>query len=159
KLHERGDGAFTLIAQTGKPVANDPAFQRELEAAAAKGATVLADGEAGTVLVADPHLAYVQINTSLENADASDKTPDVRAAIPPIAGATTYVSGFPAINHDTQKIYNSDLGKGESIAIPIALIVLAFMFGTLVAIGVPLAFAAVSIPTTLGIVWIVAHYM
>ena len=53
----------------------------------------------------------------------------------------------------------SDLGKGESIAIPIALIVLAFMFGTLAAIGVPLAFAAVSIPTTIGIVWIFAHYM
>ncbi len=159
KLHERGDGAFTLIAQTGKPVANTPAFQRELQAAAAKGAAVLKDGQAGTVLIADPHLAYVQINTSLENADASNKTPDVRAAVPSIPGATTYVSGFPAINHDTQKIYNQDLGKGESIAIPIALIVLAFMFGTLVAIGVPLAFAAVSIPTTIGIVWIFAHYM
>jgi uncharacterized membrane protein YdfJ with MMPL/SSD domain len=83
----------------------------------------------------------------------------VRRAIPDIAGATTYVSGFPAINHDTQKIYNSDLSKGESIAIPIALIVLAFMFGTLAAIGVPLAFAAVSIPTTIGIVWIFAHYL
>ena len=56
-------------------------------------------------------------------------------------GATTYLSGYPAINHDTQKIYNDDLKRGESIAIPIALIVLAFMFGTLVAIGVPFAFA------------------
>ena len=159
RLHERSDGAFTLVAQTDKPVAASPAFDRQLTAAATQGAMVLADGEPGRVLVADPHLAYVQINTSLENADASDKTPAVRRAIPDIAGATTYVSGFPAINHDTQKIYNSDLGKGESIAIPIALIVLAFMFGTLAAIGVPLAFAAVSIPTTIGIVWIFAHYM
>ena len=159
RLHERSDGAFTLVAQTDKPVASSPAFDQQLTAAATQGAKVLADGEPGRVLVADPHLAYVQINTSLENADASDKTPAVRRAIPDIPGATTYVSGFPAINHDTQKIYNSDLGKGESIAIPIALIVLAFMFGTLAAIGVPLAFAAVSIPTTIGIVWIFAHYM
>src|SRR5439155_9212765 len=67
--------------------------------------------------------------------------------------------GFPAINNDTQRIYNDDLKRGESIAIPIALIVLGFMFGTLVAIGVPFAFAAVTIPSTLGAVWIFAHFM
>ena len=33
------------------------------------------------------------------------------------------------------------------------------MFGTLVAIGVPFAFAAVTIPSTLGAVWIFAHFM
>ena len=51
------------------------------------------------------------------------------------------------------------MARGESIPIPIALIVLAFMFGTLVAIGVPFAFAAVTIPSTLGAVWIFAHFM
>ena len=33
------------------------------------------------------------------------------------------------------------------------------MFGTLVAIGVPFAFALVTIPSTLGAVWIFAHFM
>ncbi len=159
RLHERSDGAFTLIAQANRPVVRTPAFQRQLEAAAGKGAAVLTNGDAGPVQVASPQLAYVQINTSLENADASKKTSDLRRAIPSIPGATTYVSGFPAINHDTQKIYNKDLAKGEAIAIPVAILILAFMFGTLVAIGVPLAFAFVSIPTTLGIVWIFAHFM
>ncbi len=79
--------------------------------------------------------------------------------MPQVPGATTYLSGFPAINHDTQKIYNDDLARGESIAIPIALLVLAFMFGTLVAIGVPFAFAFVTIPSTLGAIWIFAHFM
>ena len=160
RLHERGDGAFTLIGQTERPIANTPQFLAQLEAAAQKGASALhgrPSRDARWWPIRD--LAYVQINTSLENADSSNKTPAVRAAIPDIPGTTTYVSGFPAINHDTQKIYNEDLAKGETIAIPIALLVLAFMFGTLVAIGVPLAFAAVSIPTTLGIVWIFAHYM
>jgi uncharacterized membrane protein YdfJ with MMPL/SSD domain len=159
RLHERGDGAFTLVLKPDRPIAGTPAFQRQAEAAAQKAATPLDDGEAGPVLVASPSVAYVQINTSLENADAADKTKAVRAATPEIPGTTEYVSGFPAINHDTQKIYNQDLAKGESIAIPVAILILAFMFGTLVAIGVPLAFALVSIPTTLGVVWIVAHYM
>jgi RND superfamily putative drug exporter len=36
---------------------------------------------------------------------------------------------------------------------------MAFMFGTLGGIAVPFAFAAVSIPSTLGAVWVVAHFM
>jgi uncharacterized membrane protein YdfJ with MMPL/SSD domain len=159
RLHERGDGAFTLVVHAQRPVAAKPAFQRRVEAAAARGANVLTAGEPGPVQVASPTLAYVQIFTSLEYADAAEKTPDVRAATNGVPGATEYISGFPAIDHDTKKIYNEDLAQGETVAIPIAILILAFMFGTLVAIGVPLAFAAVSIPSTLGIVWIVAHFM
>src|SRR5258707_8826932 len=63
------------------------------------------------------------------------------------------------MNHVTQKIYNEDLGKGEMMAIPCALVVLEFMFGTLGGIAVPFAFAAVTIPSTLGAVFVVAHFM
>jgi len=159
RFDERGDGAFTLIFQADRPIANTPGFKREAEAAAQKASTAVNGANAGPVLPASSTTAYVQITTPLENADAADKTPAVRAATPTIPGVTTYLSGYPAINHDTQGIYNDDLARGESIAIPIAIIVLAFMFGTLVAIGVPFAFAAVTIPSTLGAVWIFAHFM
>src|SRR4029078_4930292 len=108
---------------------------------------------------ASRHVAYIQINTPLDNADAADKTTAIRDALPQVAGPTTYLTGYPAINHDTQKIYNDDLKRGESIAIPIALIVLAFMFGTLCAIACPFGFALVPIPSTLGAVWIFAHFI
>ena len=42
---------------------------------------------------------------------------------------------------------------------PVAILVMAFMFGTVGGIVVPLIFALVSIPTTLGLVWIFAHTM
>jgi RND superfamily putative drug exporter len=159
RFNERGDGAFTLVFRTNRPVAHEPSFRRRAFAVAERGATAVSGAEPGPVLPASARVAYVQIYTPLENADAADKTPAIRDAIPPLPGATTYLSGYPAINHDTQKIYNDDLRRGESIAIPIALLVLAFMFGTLVAIGVPFAFAAVTIPPTLGAVWIFAHFM
>ncbi len=155
---ERGDGAFTLVVRTDRPVAATPSVRAEVAAAATRAAAVVAGAKAGPVLPAAPNVAYAQISTPLQNADAAKETPALRAAVPRIPGAQTYVSGFPAINHDTQKLYSRDLTKGESIAIPIALLVLAFMFGTLVAIGVPLAFAAVTIPSTLGAVWVVAHF-
>jgi len=155
RMHERGDGAFTLVAQgtSGKP---DPAA---VQAAAQRGARAIQGGRAGAVQQAGADVLYVQITTPLENQDASKKTPDVRKALGTVPGARTYLSGFPAINHDTQPIYNDDLARGESIAIPVALLVMLFMFGTLGGVVVPFIFAAVSIPTTLGLVWIFAHTM
>ena len=71
----------------------------------------------------------------------------------------TYLSGYPAINHDTEDIFAEDLARGEAIAVPIALLVMIFMFGTLGGIFVPVVFALVTIPTTLGFVWIFANLM
>jgi uncharacterized membrane protein YdfJ with MMPL/SSD domain len=154
-MNERGDGAFTLVVQ-GRDGAPDRAA---VQAAAQRGARAIDGGRASAVQQASADVLYVQITTPLENEDASKETPDVRKAIGTVPGATTYLSGYPAINHDTQPIYNDDLAKGESIAIPVALIVMLFMFGTLGGIVVPFVFAAISIPTTLGFVWIFAHTM
>jgi uncharacterized membrane protein YdfJ with MMPL/SSD domain len=159
RFDERGDGAFTLVVKTDGQVAATPAIRSQVAAAADRAAAAVEGARPGQVLIAAPNVAYVQINTPLQNADAAKATPDMRSRIPQIAGADTYLSGFPAINHDTEQIYNEDLARGEMIAIPIALLVLAFMFGTLVAIGIPFAFAFVTIPATLGAVWIAAHFM
>jgi uncharacterized membrane protein YdfJ with MMPL/SSD domain len=155
QFHERSDGAFTLVAQsTGGRVSPGA-----VAAAAQRGASALKNGKAGPVLAAGHGVYYAQLNTSLQNADASDRTTAVRDAIGQIPGARVYVTGFPAINHDTKPLYNQDLGRGEMIALPIALIVLAFMFATLGGILVPIVFALITIPTTLGGVWILAHLM
>ena len=159
RFDERSDGAFTLVVKTDGPYARRAKVRRRVARAARRAAAVVPGARAGPVLAAAPNVAYVQINTPFQNADAAKRTPDMRRALREIRGAKTYLTGYPAINHDTQKLYNEDLTRGESIAIPIALLVLAFMFGTLVAIGIPLAFALVTIPSTLGAVWIVAHFM
>ncbi len=171
RFNERADGAFTLVFQSRRPIVAapgrrsasahtlSPTFRIEATRVAAQASSAVEGAKPGPVLYASPHLAYAQINTPLENQEAAKKTPAIRAATPTLPGVTTYLSGFPAINHDTQKIYSEDLTRGESFAIPIALIVMAFMFGTLAGIAVPLAFAAVTIPSTLGAVWVVAHFM
>jgi RND superfamily putative drug exporter len=154
-MHERSDGAFTLVVQAkgGTP------DRGAVAAAAQRGARAIEGGRAGAIQEAGPTVSYVQISTPLENEDASKETPKIRDAIGTIPGATTYLTGYPALNHDTQPIYNDDLSKGESIAVPVAILVMAFMFGTVGGIVVPLVFALVSIPTTLGFVWIFAHTM
>src|SRR4051794_2333059 len=155
RMHDRSDGAFTLVAAGVDAQADRAAVQ----AAAARAARSIRQGKAGPLLDAGRRVVYVQISTPLENQDAAKKTPDIRKAIGEVEGVQTYLTGYPAIGHDTEKIFNKDLGRGESIAVPVALIVMVFMFGTLGGIAVPFAFAAVSIPVTLGLVWIFAHVM
>jgi uncharacterized membrane protein YdfJ with MMPL/SSD domain len=154
-MNDRSDGAFTLVA-TG---VDSRADRAAVTAAAARAARVVRSGKAGPLLGAGRGVVYVQISTPLENQDAAKLTPRMRRVIGEVPGVTHYLSGYPAINHDTQKIFNEDLGRGESIAVPIALLVMTFMFGTLGGIAVPIVFAAVTIPTTLGLVWIFAHVM
>src|SRR4051812_16879243 len=155
RMGDRSDGAFTLVA-TG---VDTPADRAAFVAAARRGARAVEGGKAGPPLPAAKGVVYAQIATPLENQDASKVTPKVRSAIRRPAGITTYLSGFPAINHDTQKIFNRDLGRGESIGVPIAILVMLVMFGTLGGIFVPVVFAAMTIPVTLGFVWVFAHMM
>ncbi|MBA2385216.1 MAG: MMPL family transporter [Actinobacteria bacterium] len=76
-----------------------------------------------------------------------------------IPGARLWVTGQSAIEHDLQPVEANDLKVAELfIAIPIALLILVWVFGTL-AFLVPFLLAAAAIPTTLGIVWIFANYM
>ncbi len=158
RLHERGDGSFTLVVRsTGAPVT--PALAGAAEAAATRAATAVPGARAQQIQRAAANVVYAQITTPLQNADAMNKTSQMRAAIGTIPGAVTYLTGFPALNHDLQPINNQDLARGEMIAGVIALIVLALMFGTVGALAVPFAFAAATIPTTLGLVWIFAHLM
>ena len=159
KFGERSDGAFTLVLQSTAGSVTRPAFVREAKAAAGRGATQLAHGKAGLVIPASRSVAFVQITTSLDNQDAANRTKAVRRAIGATPGIKTYLSGFPALTEDTKPIFSKDLTRGEEIAIPIALAVTAFMFGTLGAIFVPFLFALISIPTTLGLVWVAAHLM
>jgi anti-anti-sigma factor len=156
KFGQQGDG-YTLVVKPQKSVESQTAL-RAAQFAADRGAKA-AGGVAGPIQPAGGSAWFTSISTPLEFNDAADATPKVRDAIGQVPGMTFYLSGGPAIQHDTQPLYEEDLAKGESIAIPIALAVLAFMLGTLGAIAIPLLFVIATIPTTLGFVWIFAHFL
>jgi RND superfamily putative drug exporter len=160
RFHERGDGAFTLVVQSsgGAGLATaQAAGLATAEAAAQRAAAQVPEGKAGPPRAAGPGVAYVQIATPLPAADAKNYTDRMRRAIGSVPGVRTYLTGFPALSNDLQPVYSRDLSRGEMIALPIAILVLLFMFGTLGAVIVPFIFALVTLPTTLGLVWVVAH--
>lgn len=157
KFKQQGDG-FTLVV-SAKPGTQPAVALAAGQAAADRGAKA-AKGNAAPLQPAGRDVYFTQLSTPLEFADAADITPKVRKAIgkdPP--SITTYLTGGAAIKYDTDPIFAEDLAKGETIAAPIALLVLAFMLGTVGAIFVPIVFALITIPTTLGFVWIFAHLL
>ena len=104
-----------------------------------------------------PHLLYGDVTSTLKLSDAKGYTDDLLKAVGTPEGAHAYVTGAAAIQAGLDPIFNSDLARGESIALPIALLVLLAVFGLSWAISMPFLFAGSTIMGTLGIVYLLAH--
>jgi RND superfamily putative drug exporter len=152
---QRSTGSFTIVARGD---GNAQALVPEVRRAAERASVRLPTGRLVSVVAATDDVVVGQIVSRLEPADSKGYTDDMRDAIGTVPGATTYVTGQAAIEHDLDPVFARDLLKGELIAVPIALLILVFTFGTL-AFLIPFAFAVLTIPTALGLVWIVANFM
>jgi uncharacterized membrane protein YdfJ with MMPL/SSD domain len=154
---QKTTGSFTIVAR-GEPGSAESLLDPVSEAAARASAELPTSQVAGVQQVSDSVVTAL-IVSNLAPADAKGHTDDMRAAVGELPGAEVFVSGQAAIEHDLDPVFAEDLFVGEVlIAIPIALLILVFVFGTL-AFLLPFLFAAAAIPTTLGIVWIVANFM
>jgi uncharacterized membrane protein YdfJ with MMPL/SSD domain len=154
---QRTTGSFSLVVQ-GPPGSAERLVPIVRERAT-KAAAELPTGKLAGVQAVSDSVVTATIVSNLEPADAKGYTDEMRAAAGQIPGAKVYVSGQAAIEHDLDPVFSHDLKVGELfIAIPIALLILAFVFGTL-AFLIPFMFSAAAIPATLSIVWIFAHFM
>jgi len=153
---QKSTGSFTIVARTDGSASD---MLPDLRTAAQRAAKQLPTGRFVTARAVSEHVATASIVSSLDPADAKGHTGAMRRALGEIPGARVYVTGQAAIEHDLDPVFSRDLKVGELyIAIPIAFLLLVFVFGTL-SFLLPLLFAAVSIPVTLGVVWIFAKNM
>ena len=154
---QRSTGSFTLVIKSeGGEVAS---LLPQARQAAARAAAELPTGKLVSVLPLDDSVIAAQIVSDLDPADAKGSTEAMRLAAGSIPGARLYLTGQAATEHDLDPVFAEDLKKGELyLAIPIALVILIFTFGTL-SFLVPFIFTLVTIPTTLGIIWIIANFM
>jgi RND superfamily putative drug exporter len=106
-------------------------------------------------LLSSGGVTWAEIQTTLDLQHAKRYTPAIRHAL--AGGPRAYVSGQPAIQHDLDPILSSDLTRGETIALPIALAVLVAVLGLSFAVLVPFAVAAGTIALTLAVVYGIAH--
>ncbi|HKG10984.1 MAG TPA: MMPL family transporter [Gaiellaceae bacterium] len=154
---QKPEGAFTIVVQ-GAPGSAEK-LVAATDAAARRAAAALPTGKAVGAERASDSVVTARIVSGLQPADAKNHADAMREAAGSIPGARLYVTGQSAIEHDLEPVQNHDLKVGELyIAIPIALVILVFVFGSL-AFLLPFMLAALSIPVTLGLVWIFANFM
>lgn len=158
RFGDRSDGEFLIVYKL-RPGAGRAGISLALERSIREAARAVPGGKATALRSAAGGVFYGSILTGLNLADAKGYTDDILRQVRPPPGVDAYVSGQPAIEHDLDPILSQDLAKGEGIALPIALLVLIAVFGLSFAATIPFLFAAASITGTLGIVFIVAHYL
>ncbi len=100
-------------------------------------------------------IVFVDVTTPLDLQDAKRLTGPLRRALE--GSPAAFVTGQPAIQHDLDPIFAADLHRGEAIALPLTLVVLALLFGISAAVAIPFLFAGCTIAATLGAVYLIAH--
>jgi uncharacterized membrane protein YdfJ with MMPL/SSD domain len=154
---DRSDGAYTVVFRVRD--SSDPATRARLQAVVDRAAHAVPTGRSTPLLVASPTVLYGTVISTQNLAKAKGHAADLLRALGRPAGAEVFVTGAPAIQHDLDPIFKRDLQKGESIALPIALLVLLLVFGLSWAVTIPFVFALSTVMGTLGIVYVIAHYM
>ena len=146
---ERPEGTFTVVFR----VAGD-SKREELRAKQrlAEAAREVPTGHSGEVRPGTGVL-WADLDTNLDLRHAKQYTKAIRASLQGQPGPSALVTGQPAIQHDLDSIFGSDLLRGEAFALPIALIVLLAVFGLSLAAAIPFVFAACTITGTLAAVY------
>lgn len=73
-------------------------------------------------------------------------------------GAEVHVSGFGAVTKAINEQIESDIIRAEIVAVPVVLILLLFVFGSLVAAGLPLFVGGLAIVGSFFVVWVASQF-
>jgi RND superfamily putative drug exporter len=102
----------------------------------------------------DQHTTVIAVTLAGEMADAPETVAPVLEVVSEANGENGYevlTAGTGSVAETLNTTSESDLQKGEMIAMPVAILVLLLVFGAVVAAGVPLAVAMISIVIAVGI--------
>ena len=106
---------------------------------------------------ADRHTAYDIVLLDLPADDSPDALPILRERLHAVPGLTVELAGGPAFYGDVQAVSERDLQRSELISLPLAALALLFVFGSLVAAGVPLVVGGAAVLVALASIFLVAN--
>jgi putative drug exporter of the RND superfamily len=69
------------------------------------------------------------------------------------------LTGRAVVDREAQRISKADLGRAELVALPLTLMTLLFVFGSVVAAGLPIVMGLLSVSVTFGLLYLIAQQM
>jgi RND superfamily putative drug exporter len=139
------------VGQALAPLRSDPRIA---------GVTTYAQTGSPQFLSTDGTRQYALVNLVADDDSATDQIAALEDLVHTNAtaqGLTAQVTGTPAISKTISEVSQKDLERAESVTLPISLIILTLVFGSLVAAFLPLVVAGFAIMTTLAVVYIAAQ--
>ncbi len=154
--------ALVIVFSSPTLTAGDPAFEVAAAEATRDVATaphvvrVVSHTLAPSQVSVDRHTAYDIVFLDLAPDDSPDALPILRERLHDAPGIDVALAGGPAFYGDVQTVSESDLRRSEAISLPLAAIALVFVFGSLVAAGVPLVVGGSAVIVALAAIFVVA---
>ena len=162
KLNQPAAQLLVVFRSVHMPV-NDPSFRKEVNdfmsrARSFAHVTAVSQGDIGQ----DGRTTYVTVNFNIHSGTVEDRLDDFRKLLPGGAAggpAQAYLTGNPPLDHDFTQITRQDTERAEFFALPLALLVLLVVFGTLVAAAMPILLAVVAVPVTLAVIYAIGQHL
>src|SRR5215469_14960811 len=150
--------ALVVFQSNGTPV-GDTAYQQEVADFMARARTfahVTGVTQGGTGK--DGYTTFVVVGFDEDNSHAQQAMPAFRQLLPASGSgpARAYLTGSPETFLEYNHVTQQDVESAERISLPIALIVLLIVFGTLIAGLMPLMLALVAVPVALAVIYAIA---
>ncbi|HUK76835.1 MAG TPA: MMPL family transporter [Thermoleophilia bacterium] len=117
-------------------------------------------GSPAAMISADGRTAIIPIVMAGDVVKAGkniDKVHNIVNAADGRGGFQTLITGTASINSDFSHQATTDLRKGESIGLPIAIVILLIVFGTVVAASLPIFLALIAITLAIALTAIFGH--
>jgi RND superfamily putative drug exporter len=165
---EFGAGRGSLVALfEGEPGsdARSQAFQDQIAAAVHRlvadervdGVVGYAETRDDRFISTDGTSAYVVVRLAISDEESVDEMDALRALFDKPQGSKLMLAGIGPFTEDQASQSEKELLQAELISGPFALLILLAVFASVVAAGLPLLVAALTIPTTLAGVYLVAQ--
>ncbi len=99
--------------------------------------------------------ALVRLDEELEQ--AIDDAEHLAALVDAPEGVDTVVTGTPLVQYEFNEAVERDLVQAELISLPIAMLILLAVFGTLVGALLPIIIAAIALPSSMAVISLLAN--
>ncbi len=142
------DAFQAQVAAAVAPVAADPIVSEVL--------TFADVGDSGFVSRdGSKTFALVRIDRELEA--AIDDAEHLASLVAAPEGVETVVTGIPLIQHEFNEAVERDLVQAELVSLPIAMLILLAVFGTVVGAVLPIVIAGLALPSSMAAIGLLAN--
>jgi RND superfamily putative drug exporter len=141
------DDFQSIVADSVAPLADEPIVDEILTYADVGDPSFMSRDGAKT-------FALIRLNEELEA--AVDDAEHLAALVRAPDGIETVVTGIPIVQQEFNEAIERDLVQAELISLPIAMLILLAVFGTVVGAVLPIIIAAVALPSSMAVIGLLA---